>query len=281
MAWECNCSFTTFDTVGQIGKALRLQFAQKATLPDPKFRLAGLPIQLLSKSMTMWRDIVREYSRRKLTFAQDKLPALAGVASKLAEKTGYTYVAGLWLEDLVPTGLLWFRDFATTPLTRPQYRAPSWSWASIDSHVAWSKSLPEGNVRAKVDIIQCEILLDSKISPFGGISSGYIEIKGSLKRVTVARIGSEQLLKRPSLTPFAFAQWDALEDEHEAAVLDGGEQNQSQVLWCLSIIKGMGLILREKRPECFERVGLFWIQDDLVEESKLHDIWEPRTITIV
>jgi hypothetical protein len=229
----------------------------------------------------MWRDIVREYSRRKLTFAQDKLPALAGVASKLAERTGYTYVAGLWLEDLLPTGLLWFRDFATTPLTRPQYRAPSWSWASIDSHVTWSKSLPEGRVCTKVDIIQCEILLNSKISQFGGISGGCIEIKGSLKRVTVARIGSEQLLKRPSLTPFAFAQWDALEDEYGTAVLDGGEQNQSQVLWCLSIIKDVGLILREKKPECFERVGLFWIQHDLVEESKLHDIWEPRTITIV
>jgi len=281
MAWECNSSFTTFDTVGQIGKALRLQFAQKATLSDPKFHLRDLTIQLRSKSMTMWRDIVREYSRRKLTFAQDKLPALAGVASKLAEKTGYTYVAGLWLQDLLPTGLLWFRDFATTPITRPQYRAPSWSWASIDSHVAWSKSLPEENVRAKVEIIQCEISLASKISPFGAISGGYIEIKGSLKRVTVARKGSEQLLKRPSLTPFAFAQWDALEDEHGAAVLDGGEQNQSQMLWCLSIIKGVGLILREKKSECFERVGLFWIQGDLVEESKLHDSWEPRTITIV
>jgi len=281
MAWECNSSYTTFDTAGQIGKALRLQFAQKATSSDPNIHLSDLPIQLLSKPMKMWRDIVREYSRRKLTFAQDKLPALAGLVSKLSEKTGYTYVAGLWLQDLLPTGLLWFRDFATTPLIRPRYRAPSWSWASIDSHVAWSKSLPEGNLRAKVEIIQCEISLLSKRSPFGAISGGCIEIKGSLKRVTVARIGSEQLLKKPSSTPFAFAQWDALEDEDGAAALDGGEQNQSQVLWCLSIIEGVGLILREKKPECFERVGLFWIQDDLVEESKLHDIWEPRTVTIV
>jgi hypothetical protein len=225
--------------------------------------------------------MVREYSRRKLTFAQDKLPALAGIASKLAEKTGYTYVAGLWLQDLLPTGLLWSRDFATTPLTRPQYRAPSWSWASIDSPVTWSKSLPVGNVHAKVEIIHCEISLASRLSPFGAVSGGYIEIKGSLKRVTVARIGSEQLLKRPSLTPFAFAQWDALEDEHGAAVLDGGKQNQSRMLWCLSIIKGVGLILREKKPEFFERVGLFWIQDERVEESRLHDSWEPRTITIV
>jgi hypothetical protein len=233
--------------------------------------------------MIIWKDIVREYSKRKLSHAQDKLPALAGIASKIAEKTGHTYLAGLWAEDLL-SGLLWSRDFATVPLTRPQYRAPSWSWASIDSPVTWSKSLPEGDVGFEAEIIGSHISLSSNISPFGAVCRGYIEIKGPLKRVTVTRVGSEQLLKRQSLTPFAFAQWDALEDEQEITRLDVVGQNRGWMLWCLKTVKGVGLLLieaREKKPEYFERVGIFWIQDECVSESEMSDDWELRTITLV
>lgn len=281
MTWECSSSFTTFDTVGRIGKALRLPFAQETTLSNHNAHLSVLPARLPQEYMIMWKDIVREYSKRKLTFAQDKLPALAGIASKVAERTGHTYVAGLWLQDLLPIGLLWSRDFATIPLSRPQYRAPSWSWASIDSPVAWSKSLLESNAYAEVKIISHDISLPSKISPFGAVSDGYIAIKGPLRRVTVKRAGSEQLLKWPSLTPFAFAQWDALGKQYEVNERDGEEQNQSWRLWCLKTLKGVGLILKEEKPECFERVGLFWIRDELVSDSDVDDDWEFRTITIV
>jgi serine/threonine protein kinase len=284
MAWECSGSCTTLDTVSRIGKALRLLFVQKSTFSDLNIDLSALPAQMPNEYMTIWKDIVREYSKRKLSHAQDKLLALAGIASKIAEKTGQTYFAGLWAEHLLPTGLLWSRDFATIPLTRPRYRAPSWSWASIDSPVAWSKSLPEGDVGPEAEIISCHISLSSNISPFGAVSGGYIEIKGPLKRVTVTRVGSEQLLKRQSLTPFAFAQWDALEDAQETTGLEGVEQNQGWMLWCLKTVKGVGLILieaREKKPEYFERVGIFWIQDELVSESEMSDDWELRTITLV
>jgi serine/threonine protein kinase len=281
MAWECNSSYTTLDTVGRLGKALRLPFAEKTALSDPKTHLSVLQTQPQVEDMAMWKDIIREYSRRKLTFAKDKLPALAGVASKIAEKTGYAYVAGLWRQDLLPTGLHWCRDFATIPIARPPYRAPSWSWASIDSPVVWSKSLPEENVSAEVEVIHCKISLPSKISPFGAVSGGYIEIKGLLKEVIVKRSGSEQLLERPSLTPFAFAQWDALEDEQETLLLDREQQNQDRIFWCLKTVKGVGLILKKKDHKCFERVGLFWIHDELVSKSDANDDWDLRTITIV
>jgi hypothetical protein len=122
------------------------------------------------------------------------------------------------------------------------------------------------------------------LSPFGAVLGGSIEIKGPLKRVTVTRVGSEQLLKRPSLTPFAFAQWDALDDVRETTRLDRIEENKGRMLWCLKTVKGVGLILieaREKKPEYFERVGIFWIQDEWASESEMSDEWELRTITLV
>ncbi|KAF2092299.1 HET-domain-containing protein, partial [Saccharata proteae CBS 121410] len=59
-----------------------------------------------SKKFERWSEIVEEYSRCQLTFRQDKLQALAGVAQEISVTTGCQYYAGLWKEDLL-TGLLW------------------------------------------------------------------------------------------------------------------------------------------------------------------------------
>lgn len=51
-----------------------------------------------------WLALVEDYSRRKLTRAEDKLPALSGLAKLLAQRTGDGYLAMLWyghiIEDL-------------------------------------------------------------------------------------------------------------------------------------------------------------------------------------
>jgi hypothetical protein len=94
-----------------------------------------------------WISLVQDYSRRQLTVPHDKLPALAGLARILAEKTGDDYFAGVWaahiFEDLFWRVYLREETFnsgvplkgkvigkASKPAT---YRAPSWSWASIDA----------------------------------------------------------------------------------------------------------------------------------------------------
>ncbi|KAI1391819.1 heterokaryon incompatibility protein-domain-containing protein [Hypoxylon trugodes] len=69
-----------------------------------------------------WPEVVKHYTARSLTHEQDKLPALSGLAQIYHEATGDTYLAGLWKASL-PGSLLWPRAF----------RAPSWSWASLDS----------------------------------------------------------------------------------------------------------------------------------------------------
>jgi hypothetical protein len=103
-----------------------------------------------------WLLLVENYSRRQLTDPQDKLTAISGVARMLAETTGDHYLAGLWSNHL-EEDLFWRvqtheetiervegKDIAFEaktgaligPASRPaKYRAPSWSWASIDGPV--------------------------------------------------------------------------------------------------------------------------------------------------
>lgn len=107
-------------------------YSVERLLPTDVPNLEGLlpPGSLPTRSYDRWYEMISAYSLRNLTFANDKLPALSGLASRLFKQTGSKYHAGIWEEDFF-TGLLWY-----TPLpnqcTRHPWRAPSWSWASVD-----------------------------------------------------------------------------------------------------------------------------------------------------
>lgn len=70
-----------------------------------------------------------------LTFGEDKLIALTGIANVIQKRTNLVLFAGLWKQYLLRE-LHWH---TSDPRTRPNvYRAPSWSWASIDGVVKTS-----------------------------------------------------------------------------------------------------------------------------------------------
>jgi hypothetical protein len=85
--------------------------------------------------MARWEDLIREYSRRKLSREDDKLPALAGLAAKFESLVGAEYLAGLW-SCWLPMHLLWKVTGASgTGSTQSNWRAPTWSWLSMNSPV--------------------------------------------------------------------------------------------------------------------------------------------------
>lgn len=78
----------------------------------------------------VWSAVARDYSRRSLTYARDKLVAVQGVVSELARATGDAYLYGCWKGTLAGN-LLWSRGQLQW-LQRPaELRdVPTWSWAS-------------------------------------------------------------------------------------------------------------------------------------------------------
>ncbi|KAK4444816.1 heterokaryon incompatibility protein-domain-containing protein, partial [Podospora aff. communis PSN243] len=83
-----------------------------------------------------WPSVVTEYSTRFMTNPADKLPALAGLARLHCESNDVTYAAGLCL-DTFHSGLLWRTEYSEKrhPSRPSHWRAPSWSWVSIDGPV--------------------------------------------------------------------------------------------------------------------------------------------------
>jgi hypothetical protein len=81
-----------------------------------------------------WYVLLQDYTRRKLTYPSDRLPALDGLAKHFSKETGMNgYLAGLWEGDLT-RGLLWGKKVS---LKEIMDRAPSWSWVSQDGEISY------------------------------------------------------------------------------------------------------------------------------------------------
>jgi hypothetical protein len=85
------------------------------------------------RRVDLWLDVVTEFSKLRLTYATDCLPAISGIASRFAQGIDGPYLAGLWMADLIRclTWELWFPYPQSTQRIQP-YSAPTWSWASIN-----------------------------------------------------------------------------------------------------------------------------------------------------
>jgi hypothetical protein len=145
-----------------------------------------------------WIDGVANYTSRELTKSSDRFPALSGLAQAVIEATGDTYLAGLWRSDLC-RGLLWSRAYldsapeGTRHWAQPtelEYRAPSWSWASISGPVNAMHFLRMPQLRRFTNLSQLQLLnagiTTTGTSPTGSLSAARLKVSGLLKRAISA-----------------------------------------------------------------------------------------------
>lgn len=132
-----------------------------------------------------WRAMVESYTTCTLTEQQDKLIAIQGLVNIYKPLRDDDYLAGLWRKQL-PSGLMWTtRDGLQAngePTYRPEtYRAPSWSWASVEGTI---EIFPEFHPEEERWIDLCQVL-EAKTTPLGEVttgqvSDGYIKLRGRL-----------------------------------------------------------------------------------------------------
>jgi hypothetical protein len=133
-----------------------------------------------------WLAVVQNFSNRMLSESKDKLPALSGFARAINAWTGEEYLAGLW-RDHIFEDLNWMvleREEHTmmlpgrfgfeygkkfrTPVNPQDYRAPSWSWASLDASVEF---VPLDYTRIVAILVDVHINR-SQTDPFGQVGMG-------------------------------------------------------------------------------------------------------------
>lgn len=184
--WECRTALHTerypesmdgesfFDASGR--ELHQMEPAKMEPFPKlpHRFRTAST-----NSPLAWWYKMLRNsYWNRGLTALDDLLPALAGVAEEVSNRTGYHYKAGLWLEDIL-RGLLW-QPLGST--IRPEKSpCPSWTWAS--TQVPWYDrhlSLDEYGPSFRATVIEANIVNASK-NEFGQVVSGYLKLEANYK----------------------------------------------------------------------------------------------------
>jgi hypothetical protein len=125
-----------------------------------------------------WFGIVGEYTECGLSKGEDKLIAISAIAQKIGIVSGFRYLAGLW-EQTLEFDLKWYVRGEVQPRPSP-YRAPTWTWASIEGPVdRWSSH--EGR-ESMVDIISIEISTHSTdLRQTGQILGGSLTLHGFLR----------------------------------------------------------------------------------------------------
>lgn len=141
------------------------------------------------KRLIIWHNWVAYYSKCALTRDSDKLVAVSGMARLVHQRyyINYTYLAGLWSRDLARQ-LLWETGYPNEVHSRPNvYRAPSWSWASIDGPIrsgdpqSWT-GVP-GGYGLLVEILHAhtKAVRDS----FGQVTDGIVRLRARIFQITL------------------------------------------------------------------------------------------------
>jgi hypothetical protein len=215
-----------------------------------------------------WAPLVMDYSAREITMAKDKLVAIGALARRYHMATGDQYLAGLWKSSL-HTDLLWTRGdhiftvyFPAPKIGRPKrYRAPSWSWASIDGIVSYVLAHGFWSIRkSRIELMDYRVKLAADNNPFGMVEDAWLLLRGRIKEFSSRDIESTTYLPT---------------DDREASTSTGQPEKQKvpEFVHILVVVEGegtyaVGLILEKvhRTKDVFRRIGVKQLSD---EEAKM------------
>lgn len=137
----------------------------------------------LPELYSAWHEIVVAYSISDLTKPEDKFLAISGVAKEIKRMSGDRYLAGLWERNIL-RDLLWMvyiQERVSMPMA---YRAPSWSWASLNAPILYTWA---SNVGDEPETLHARFI-DARLSNATGddtglLTDGCIRVSGRLVEV--------------------------------------------------------------------------------------------------
>jgi len=243
--WEC-CSLRACETY-PLGIPNNTSFKTSLDtrlLERESFRTPAL------QRYRLWQMYVEMYTASDLSLPkEDKLIAISGLAHKLGPPEDY--VVGLW-KPILTQQLRWqvVDDQATL---QSDWRAPSWSWASINGKVypeTRREPNAESTTRIVFDVLDVDVALATE-NPFGPVLYGELELRASLLRTTVYK---------SSHHPTSACSW--LGDIHAHVKLDTRPIREGETLFCMPLNRNIdpdspavyGIVLEPTG----ERIGEFY-----------------------
>ena len=275
IAWECQTlhACETFPEI-QPSKCGNYQDV------DLHFRLQYDVVDFVKMT---WPLIAEAYAKCHLTKETDKCMAISGIAEEVQLATTDLYFAGLWDSCFVEQ-LCWIVEHSkneTQRRTRLQpliYRAPSWSWLSIDSNIQFFSDNTMSAHETIFNVLGVEIE-NTGLNKFGPIKGGFLVGRGVLipgMWTSLTDDRSSRLLIDGRYVDHA-KFWGHLGSSQ--VTLDLGLLESNESVWCLPLLTGthisnrfkkvsvVGLILvpTDQADQEYKRVGGFQFTNELAE----------------
>ena len=264
------------------------------------------PNERRERVISTWYRMVERFSSCSMFEPHDVFAALMGVAKRIQGMLHSRYLAGLWEDDII-RGLLWqgvadsFPGFGRLPLQRPverntkkplrlglpAIRAPSWSWASVEGAVFRGNGQEDKTMFDAANL--CVKPIYYKPTRWTrqtdcDVNKAYmpvceLEVLGAPKEVLCSKTPMPKELKedlrwRRSFSGAAIAKFAALVDVQQPNHIIGiglfdVEQEKTDSLWCMRLVKDRGLLLRVDREGKFHRLGKFLVLDEARFQEEL------------
>ncbi|KAH8667589.1 heterokaryon incompatibility protein-domain-containing protein [Tricladium varicosporioides] len=312
MTWDCESQFTCECGVFEIDPCLPRTHLGKHQWLSKRSLTEAAATKAVQRIMYRWHQLIEQYSTLHLTKDTDVLPAFSGVAShfgKLLEsaekhcdygskspswltyqktrmeaKPPPQYLAGLWRECLW-RNLLWYVHATETTKRTDFYRAPTWSWASIDFHS--SLLGPQGGCSEEHDAsikyihgsfdeephfqviyAECSVPGNNK---FGEVSGGSLHVRGWILEVPMIwdrNSSTIEFSQEPVNTGFKFHARDCILLDSKTPSFPHSEEFLLPVL-VLGIssnpdkpFRGIVLQRTDAPGEQYTRIGCYMIGND-------------------
>jgi hypothetical protein len=260
-------------------------------------------------ALQAWTRCVCEYASRDLTKGSDKLPAIAALAEIFSDALG-DYLGGIWTKSL-QRSLSWTLTWTPAGVKFPDtYRAPSWSWASLDGPIEYNCEFRPSCSPWWSD---CEdfVLLKHHFVP-GQIANPYMSIGQGSCIVLEARCIDARTVSLVSDDKMVYCRciwddlkhdvhasaWPSLQDVPAELILlplqkkkflhENGLDVRMLDLFALLLCEVSHDDVHSQGPSTFRRVGSSTISikhendSDIFADAIYHTIrWETRQITLI
>lgn len=245
-----------------------------------RFRLQYDVMNLARKT---WPLIAQTYAGCHLTKETDKCIAISGIVEEISMATKDLYLAGLWKGSFVPQ-LCWIvnhlenQQRRRTPMRPLMYRAPSWSWLSIDSNVEFRRDDDVSESEILFEVLRVEIE-NTGLTRFGSIRGGFLIGRGVLKAAMWTNLTNDLttrlLIDGQYIKNGKF--WGHFNSSQ--VTMDLGHQEGCDSAWCLPLLNidctgsalmkicviGLILVPTDRADQEYKRIGAFQFVEEMAE----------------
>ncbi|KAK4442165.1 heterokaryon incompatibility protein-domain-containing protein [Podospora aff. communis PSN243] len=237
----------------------------------------------VQERLQAWDGVIAGYSVRDITYYQDRVQAIAGIALQFdsgKELSGLgRYLCGIWEVDL-PTGLLWYSLLVNRKQKQPHgsvhrrlrgWTVPTWSWLSVQGDVSHADR--EGIEMPLASIVGLSYRTSTE-NPYGApLDTPMLTVRGLAVDVEMQHdddgtfgadyFVSHQLLEDSAPLEADVNVMDVPLDQSRVKALRITTREESDAMNCLLVC--------EQGSGTYERVGIASVANELFEKCGIEE----------